>query len=213
MAKFHSDPGMCSSSRCSPGLICLGCLVLTWGLACLSSGFFHLSSCPRHPLLPVWLLSLGGVLILVSFAIFALPTCSKTSVTPHIHQVHIFLSSEVVFHYCWPLLFSERARKVSSMHSLLLAACLCRSPPLNGEHNHFVAIFSLITRMGVSDSAYLAFYLFASLVRCSKLFYLPNILSICLLICLFCYLSLILPTPLSFCHTLPTPMSVCLLIS
>ena len=57
------------------------------------------------------------------------------------------------------------------------------------------------------------FYLFASLVRCSKLFYLPNILSICLLICLFCYLSLILPTPLSFCHTLPTPMSVCLLIS
>ena len=150
MAKFHSDPGMCSSSRCSPGLICLGCLVLTWGLACLSSGFFHLSSCPRHPLLPVWLLSLGGVLLLVSFAVFALPTCSKTSVTPHIHQVHIFLKWS-----CSPLLFSERARKVSSMHSLLLAACLCRSPPLHGEHNDLVAIFSLITRMGLS--VYLAF--------------------------------------------------------
>ena len=42
------------------------------------------------------------------------------------------------------------------MHSLLLAACLCSSPPLNGEHNDLIAIFSLITRMGLSDSAYLA---------------------------------------------------------
>ena len=86
MAKFHSGPGFCGSGF-SPSLICSGCMVLVWGMACLSCGFVYLSACPRHPLLPVWLISLGGLLLLVSVVIFALPSCSNTSVTPHISKV------------------------------------------------------------------------------------------------------------------------------
>ena len=95
MAKFHSGPGSCGSSF-SPGLICLGFVVLVWGMACLSCGFVYLSDCPRHPLLPVWLISLGGLLLLVALAVFALPSCSKTSVAPHISKV---LSLNLIFGY------------------------------------------------------------------------------------------------------------------
>ena len=114
MAKFHSGPGLGGSSF-SPGLICSGCVVLVWGMACLSCGFVYLSACPRHPLLPVWLISLGGLLLLVSVAIFALPSCAKTSVTPHTSKVLLWLLS-------WSMMgriFSAMIRALISRQTIL----------------------------------------------------------------------------------------------
>ena len=86
------------------------------------------------------------------------------------------------------------------MHSLLLAACLCRSPPLNGEHNHFVAIFSPITRMGLSDSAYLALLptclscpMFKTFLSAKYPVYLSTCLSILLLVAYSAYSFVFLP--------------------
>ena len=59
------------------GLFCL-CLSLT----CITLGLLYLDSCPRHPLLSVWLLVMGIVLSLISLSLIALPAFNiKSSVS------------------------------------------------------------------------------------------------------------------------------------
>ena len=59
------------------GLFCL-CL----SLSCITLGLLYLDSCPRHPLLSVWLLVMGIVLSLISLSLIALPAFNiKSSVS------------------------------------------------------------------------------------------------------------------------------------
>ena len=59
-----------------------GVLSLCWSLACVTLGLLYLDSCPRHPLLSVWLLVMGVVLSLLSLSLISLPAFNiKNSVS------------------------------------------------------------------------------------------------------------------------------------
>ena len=51
----------------------VGLLSLCLSLTCITLGLLYLDSCPRHPLLSVWLLVMGVVLALVSLSLISLP--------------------------------------------------------------------------------------------------------------------------------------------
>ena len=55
--------------------ICLIC----WGITSVTVGLLYLDGCPRHPLLPLWLLAMGVVILLGAVITLVLPTCSTPS--------------------------------------------------------------------------------------------------------------------------------------
>ena len=71
------DPGDLSSpsvkvSGVAVGMV-VGLMVLCLSLTCITLGLLYLDSCPRHPLLSVWLLVMGVVLSLISLSLISLP--------------------------------------------------------------------------------------------------------------------------------------------
>ena len=59
-----------------------GLVLLCYGVAGMTVGLVYLDSCPRHPLLSVWLVVMCVVAALLSLLLLALPACSLDSVTP-----------------------------------------------------------------------------------------------------------------------------------
>ena len=55
----------------------LGVLLVCWGVTCLTTGLLYLDGCPRHPLLSLWLLVMGVIVLLGAVCLMALPTCSS----------------------------------------------------------------------------------------------------------------------------------------
>ena len=55
----------------------LGVLLICWGVTCLTAGLLYLDGCPRHPLLSLWLLVMGVIVLLGSVCVLVLPTCSS----------------------------------------------------------------------------------------------------------------------------------------
>ena len=71
------DPGDLSSpsvkvSGAKVGMV-VGLVSLCLSLTCITLGLLYLDSCPRHPLLSVWLLVMGVVLSLTSLSLISLP--------------------------------------------------------------------------------------------------------------------------------------------
>ena len=54
----------------------LGVCLVCWGVTCLTAGLLYLDRCPRHPLLSLWLLVMGVIILLGSVCVLALPTCA-----------------------------------------------------------------------------------------------------------------------------------------
>ena len=54
-----------------------GLLLLCYGITGLSLGLVFLDSCPRHPLLSVWLVTISLVTALLSLLLLGLPACTK----------------------------------------------------------------------------------------------------------------------------------------
>ena len=54
-----------------------GLVLLCYGISGLSLGLVFLDSCPRHPLLSVWLVTMSLVTALLSLLLLGLPACTK----------------------------------------------------------------------------------------------------------------------------------------
>ena len=57
--------------------VAAGLLLLCYGITGLSLGLVFLDSCPRHPLLSVWLVTISLVTALLSLLLLGLPACTK----------------------------------------------------------------------------------------------------------------------------------------
>ena len=62
--------------------VAAGLLLLCYGITGLSLGLVFLDSCPRHPLLSVWLVTMSLVTALLSLLLLGLPACTKRNTGP-----------------------------------------------------------------------------------------------------------------------------------
>lgn len=80
--KKTQGPGEADQSplyKLSPAKLSVGAglVLLCYGISGVSLGLVFLDSCPRHPLLSVWLVTMSLVTALLSLLLLGLPACTK----------------------------------------------------------------------------------------------------------------------------------------